>query len=60
MITMWQMNWLLYHFLLDTIAEKEAPAKDNKDFLNAKDKWVKEFSGKTNIEAALNHLIWPI
>jgi len=40
-------------FLLDTIAEKEAPAKDNKDFLNAKDKWVKEFSGKTNIEAAL-------
>ena len=30
-------------FLLDTIAEKEAPAKDNKDFLNAKDKWVKEF-----------------
>ena len=47
-------------FLLDTIAEKEAPAKDNKDFLNAKDKWVKEFSGKTNIEAALKSLIWPI
>ena len=40
-------------FLLDTIAEKEAPSKDNKDFLNAKDKWVKEFRGKTNIEAAL-------
>ena len=40
-------------FLLDAFAEKEAPSKDNKDFLNAKDKWVKEFSGKTNIEAAL-------
>ncbi|MDU5823376.1 MAG: hypothetical protein E6Z67_09380 [Haemophilus parainfluenzae] len=40
-------------FLLDAFAEKEAPSKDNKDFLNAKDKWVREFSGKTNIEAAL-------
>lgn len=40
-------------FLLDAFAEKEAPSKDNKDFLNAKDKWVKEFSGKTNIEVAL-------
>ena len=40
-------------FLLDAFAEKEAPSKDNKDFLNAKDKWMKEFIGKTNIEAAL-------
>ncbi|OOF60203.1 hypothetical protein [Rodentibacter myodis] len=39
---------------LETLTMKAPPQKDNKDLLNLKEKWAKEFSGNTNIDFSLD------
>ncbi|OOF80727.1 hypothetical protein [Rodentibacter caecimuris] len=43
-------------FWLDSLAVKEAPVKDNKDFAYLKEKWVKEFSENSNVDFSLRSL----
>ncbi|BFU60414.1 MULTISPECIES: hypothetical protein [Rodentibacter] len=43
-------------FFLETLTVKEPPIKDNKDFLNLKEKWAKEFTGSTSIDFSLESL----
>ncbi|OOF58424.1 hypothetical protein [Rodentibacter genomosp. 2] len=43
-------------FWLDSLAVKEAPVKDNKDFTYLKEKWVKEFSENSNVDFSLRSL----
>lgn len=43
-------------FFLETLTIKSPPLKDNKDFLNLKEKWVKEFRENSTIDFSLGSL----
>lgn len=43
-------------FFLETLSAKEPPLKDNKDFLNAKEKWAKEFTGNLDFDSSIGAL----
>lgn len=43
-------------FFLETLSIKEPPLKDNKDFLNTKEKWAKEFTGNLDIDGSIGAL----